>query len=237
MVYDMEKLKMLINEISTSNRQVLYPRESDVVLDYYDIHQPRSITAGNDIQQVVQSAEKIGFPVALKLISPDILHKSDAGCVQLNLSDPSEVERACHKILEQAGVAKKNARIEGFLIQEMIQDGHEVIIGLAQDPTFGTIIMFGLGGIFVEILKDVSIRKIPITPQDAMDMIKEIRGYEILKGARGKVAANLDLLRDLLLNVSRMGMELKQIKELDFNPVFVDSRKTLVPDSRIILKS
>ncbi|WP_300458107.1 acetate--CoA ligase family protein [Desulfobacula sp.] len=232
----MEMINALMNKVIKSDREILYPSESDAVLDYYKIPQPKWMTTGNNVEQAVQAAEQIGFPIALKLISPDILHKSDAGCVKLDLNNSPEVEHACHDILEKAAHAHKTPRIEGFLIQEMVKEGHEVIIGLAQDVTFGMIIVFGLGGIFVEILKDVAIRKVPITPADAMDMIEEIKGYKILKGARGKVVANIDLLKDMLLKVSQMGMEQKQITELDFNPVFVDSHRALVADSRIILK-
>ena len=117
----------------------------------------------------------------------------------------------------------------------MAPEGHEAIIGLAEDPTFGKIIMFGLGGIFVEILKDVAIRKIPITVLDARDMIEEIKGFKILKGARGKEPVNLNLLQETLMKASRLGQEIEEIKEMDLNPVFVNSKNTLVADPRIIL--
>lgn len=236
-MFDVETIDTRLKEVKKAKRAVLYPIESESVLQSYGIDYPKGVCTRNDLGEVLRSAEKIGFPVALKLISPDILHKSDVGCVQLNLHNEKEIKRAYYGILKGAEKINKDAEIEGFLIQEMIHHGHEVIIGLNTDPTFGKIILFGLGGIFVEILKDVAIRKIPITQLDAQDMIEEIRGYKILMGARGMEAANLHLLKELLLKVSRMGMEVGEISEMDFNPIFIDSKKALVADSRIIIQS
>ena len=237
MVFDVKTIDALLKEVKNEKRDVLYPIESEFVLQSYGINYPNSVCTGNDLEEVLRSADKIGFPVALKLISPDILHKSDVGCVQLNLNDEKEIKKAFQDILKGVEKINKDAEIKGFFIQEMIHSGHEVILGLTMDPTFGKIIMFGLGGIFVEILKDVAIRKIPITQIDAQDMIEEIRGYKILMGARGKEAANLQLLKELLLKVSQMGMEIGEINEMDFNTVFINSNKALVADSRIIVQS
>jgi acetyl-CoA synthetase (ADP-forming) len=235
MVFDVETISTLLKEVKEAKRDVLYPSESESVLQSYGIDYPKSVCTGNDLAEVLQCVDKIGFPVALKLISPDILHKSDAGCVKLNLHNEKEIKKAYNDILKAAGKINKNEELKGFLIQEMIHSGHEVIIGLATDPTFGKIIMFGLGGIFVEILKDVAIRKIPITQLDAQDMIEEIRGHKILMGARGKEVANFPLLKELLLKVSLMSMEVGEIKELDFNPIFINSKKALVADARILI--
>ena len=157
----------------------------------------------------------IGFPVVLKLISPDILHKTDAGCIKLSLANTDEISEAYHEILENATKVEPSAEVKGFLVQKMVQYENEVIVGLANDLTFGKIIMFGLGGIFVEVLNDVAIRKVPITQLDAKDMIEEIKGYVILQGVRGKESVNFNLLQEILLNVSRLGVVLQEIKEMD----------------------
>jgi acyl-CoA synthetase (NDP forming) len=236
MANDREGIKTLFASLKKANREVLYPEEAEKVLRTYGINAAKSFFCRNDLEEVLRSSEKIGFPVALKLISQDILHKSDAGCVALNLPNREEVTAAYNGILENAERAKRDALIEGFLVQEMVQKGYEVIVGLATDPTFGKIILFGLGGIFVEILKDVAIRMVPITKGDAQDMIEEIKGYKVLQGARGKEPANLQLLREILLGVSRLGNEVEQIREMDLNPVFVSSDTAIVADSRILIK-
>lgn len=230
-----EEVKSLIADIKKRQRTVLYPVEAETVLGFYGIDVIKGAFPGDDLDQILRSAEKIGFPVALKLISADLIHKSDAGCVHLNLNSRDEIINAYNDILIHAGRANPGANIEGFLVQEMISDGHEVIIGITTDPTFGRIILFGLGGIFVEILKDVAIRKIPISDLDAQDMIEEIRGYKILQGTRGKEPVNLMLLRDILLKMSRLGEEIEDITEMDLNPVFVNSHQALVVDPRIII--
>jgi acyl-CoA synthetase (NDP forming) len=235
MASNVEDIKSSIADIRKEARTVLYPVEAKSVLGYYGIDVVKGAFSGDDLDQILRSAEKIGFPVTLKLISADLIHKSDAGCVGLNLNNRDEILNAYNDILTNARKANSGARIEGFLVQEMISDGHEVIIGITTDPTFGKIILFGLGGIFVEILKDVAIRKIPISELDAQDMIQEIRGYKILQGARGKEPANLALLHDILLKVSRLGEEIEDITEIDLNPVIVDSHQALVVDPRIII--
>jgi acyl-CoA synthetase (NDP forming) len=236
MATDREGVKAVFANLEKAKREVLYPKEAEKVLRPYGINTARNLFCKNDLEEVLRSSEKIGFPVAVKLISRDILHKSDAGCVALNLGNRKEVRAAYHDILKNAESAKQGVSIEGFLVQEMVQNGHEVIVGLATDPTFGKIILFGLGGIFVEILKDVAIRMVPITKADAQDMIEEIKGYKVLEGARGKEPANLQLLREILLGVSRLGNEVEQIREMDLNPVFVSSSRAIVADSRILVQ-
>ncbi len=149
-----EEIKTLLANAKDTNREVLNPEEVEEILRAYQIELARSIFCKNDLEEVLQSSDEIGFPVALKLISKDILHKSDAGCVMLNLRTRDEVRQAFRNILENAQRVRLEVVIEGFLVQEMIQKGYEVIVGLATDPTFGKIILFGLGGVFVEILKD-----------------------------------------------------------------------------------
>ena len=237
MAIDKAEIKLLIEGIRKEKRVVLFPAESEAVVGCYGIDLTKSVFSGNDLDEILRTAEEMGCPVALKLISQEMLHKSDAGCVQLNLNNHEEITRAYHSILQNIGGANSKVQIEGFLVQEMIQDHHEVIVGLASDLTFGKIIMFGLGGLFVEILKDVAIRKIPITPIDARDMIEEIKGFKVLQGARGKEPANLNLLQEILMKTSCLGQEIEEIKEMDLNPVFVNSQNALVADPKIILDS
>jgi acyl-CoA synthetase (NDP forming) len=223
--------------LAQQNREVsLNPMDANAVLGAYGIETVKSVFVNANLDEVVTAAEEIGFPLVLKLISQKLLHKSDAGLVHLGIHDKEGVRRAYHEILKNKERADGTAEIKGFLVQRMLQNGYEVIVGLAPDPTFGKILLFGMGGVFVEILKDVAIRKIPIRRSDARDMIEEIKGYQILKGARGKEPANLKYLEELLLNVSQLGMEAGQIKEMDLNPVLVDSQKASVADIRIIIQ-
>lgn len=146
MAADRAEIRSLVAGIKKAKRKILYPGEAETVLGCFGIDLTKSVFAGKDLDAVQRSAEEIGFPVALKLISQDILHKSDIGCVQLNLNNNEEITRAYHSIFQNIGGANSKVQIEGFLVQEMIRDSHEVIVGLASDPTFGKIIMFGLGG-------------------------------------------------------------------------------------------
>lgn len=230
-----EVIKTFLNRLKKENREILNPKESDDILRVYGIPSVKSIFCRNDLNEILKSSEKIGFPVVLKLISKEILHKSDAGCVALNLQSPKEVEGAFQSILQNLKRTNENALIEGFLVQKMVREGYEVIVGLTTDSTFGKVILFGLGGIFVEIFQDVAIRMVPITKIDAQDMIEEVKGYRILKGIRGKEPANLQSLREILLAVSQLGNEIEEIREMDLNPVFVDSSGSIVADSRILL--
>jgi acyl-CoA synthetase (NDP forming) len=216
-------------------RNTLSPKEIEAILSAYGIDMAKGAFSRPNLEEVLGAAGAIGFPVVLKLISQDLLHKSDAGVVRLNINNEEEVGRAYHEIVKNKERANPAAKIEGFLVQQMIRNGHEVIVGLGTDATFGKIIMFGMGGIFVEILRDVAIRKIPITRSDAQDMIEEIKGYRILRGARGGDSANFELIRKILMAVSRLGEEVGEITEMDLNPVIVSSREAVVADARIIV--
>lgn len=187
-------------------------------------------------KEAVSFANKIGYPVVLKIQSPDILHKTDAGGVILDLENDKEVSEGFEKVMKNARKQKKKANIQGVLVQGMVKEGTQCIIGSKKDPQFGPVIMFGLGGIFVEVYKDVSFRIIPIERADAKEMIREIKGYPILKGARGKKPVNFKALEDALLKVSRMVWGNKKIEELDINPIFADSKGVKAADARIILK-
>jgi acyl-CoA synthetase (NDP forming) len=184
----------------------------------------------------ISIAKEIGFPVVLKVISPDIIHKSDAGGVKLGLKSQSEVGRAFGEIMASIKEKEPQAKIDGVSVQNMARPGTEVIMGMSKDPQFGPVLMFGLGGIMVEILKDVSFRIVPITRRDANQMIKEIKGYPVLEGYRGQEPANITALEDMLLKLSDFVDKNPEIKELDLNPIFAYKDGAVAVDARVILE-
>lgn len=184
-------------------------------------------------EDVKKIASKIGYPVVLKVVSPEIVHKSDIGCVKLNVHE-DELEDAFYEIIRNA--EKYTDKIVGVLVQKMIINGIEIIIGMKRDPNFGPLIMFGLGGIYVEVLKDVSFRIAPLDKNDAIEMIKEIRAYEILKGTRGRKGYNINAIVELLLKISQLSLDFPEILELDLNPIKVFEDEYYAIDFRCILK-
>ncbi|MBN2112431.1 acetate--CoA ligase family protein [Candidatus Woesearchaeota archaeon] len=183
-------------------------------------------------EQAARFAAKIGFPVAMKIISKKVVHKSDVGGVKVDLKNEKEVAAAFDEITKSAK-EKIKAKPEGILVQKM-ESGREVIIGLKRDPQFGAVVMFGLGGVFVEVMKDVSFRIAPLTKDDCIEMIEEIKGYPILKGARGQASVNINALVKILMAVSSIGLKNKKITEIDLNPVIVNEKSAVVVDARII---
>ena len=184
----------------------------------------------------IEAAKEIGFPVVMKIVSPDISHKSDTGGVRLGLTNATQVGKAYREIIETVKAKMPQAKIEGITVQKMATPGVEVIIGMNQDDQFGPVMMFGLGGILVEILKDVSFRIIPLERKDAAAMIREIKGYRLLKGVRGQPPADIKALEKLLLNVSDFIENNPQVKELDLNPVIVSPEGVTALDARIVLE-
>jgi acyl-CoA synthetase (NDP forming) len=190
-------------------------------------------TAVRHAQEAIDAAKEIGFPVAVKISSPDILHKTEVKGVVLNLRDESEVEEAFEQLLTEVASRQPGARIEGVMVQEMGK-GTEVIIGAIHDPQFGPVMMFGLGGIFVEVFKDISFRVIPIEKKDAQEMISELRGTAILSGARGG-EINLRAIETHLLQISSLVHASSEIREMDCNPVFVNAKGCTICDARIMM--
>jgi acetyl-CoA synthetase (ADP-forming) len=187
-------------------------------------------------KEAVSLSRKMGFPVALKIASPDVLHKSDSGGVKLSLNDAAEVKKAYDEILKKVRKQYPEAAVHGVSVQKMVRPGTEVIVGTSKDPQFGPVIMFGLGGIFVELLKDVSFRVIPIKRKDAQEMIEEIKGYPILQGYRGEEPASLSALVDIILKISKWVEGSPWIKELELNPIFAYRDKAVAVDARIVLE-
>lgn len=187
-------------------------------------------------QEAVSLSKGMGFPVVLKIVSPDIVHKSDVGGVKVGLSSAAAVGRAYGDILASVKARQPQARIQGVAVQNMARPGLEVIIGTSKDPQFGPVIMFGLGGILVEVLKDVSFRIVPIERRDARQMIQEIKAYPLLQGYRGQEPADIPYLEELLLKVSQLADKTPEIKELDLNPIFAYRDGAIAVDARVILE-
>jgi len=185
-------------------------------------------------EEAVKSAEKLGYPVVLKVVSKDIVHKTDVGGLILNIKDKNELKNAFDTLLMNIRKNVPNAKVESYIVQKMVKDGYEVIIGGIKDAQFGHCVSFGLGGIYTEIYGDVSFRVVPIAKKDAVGMIKETKAYRILSGYRNKPKADIDALVDALLQVSKLLHENPRIIELDLNPVFALPRGAIVTDVRII---
>jgi acetate---CoA ligase (ADP-forming) subunit beta len=188
-------------------------------------------------KQAIEISKEVGFPVALKILSPDILHKSDSGGVKLGLENATQVGNAYDEILLSAKQHFPEAVIEGVSVQKMARPGTEVIIGMTKDAQFGPVLMFGLGGVLVEVLKDVSFRVVPLSKRDAHEMIREIKGYPLLEGYRGQEAADISFLEDVLVKLSGFIDRHPEIQELDLNPVFAYKDGAIAVDARVILES
>ena len=182
-------------------------------------------------------AAELGYPVALKVVSAQITHKSDAGGVKLGLATADEVATAFDAIMAAARRAEPDATIDGVSVQRMAEPGIEVITGMTTDAQFGPVMMFGLGGILVEVLKDVAFRVVPITPRDARQMVHEIQGFPLLQGHRGQEPADLNALETLLLDLSAFIEANPEIAELDLNPVFAYPKGAVAVDARIVLST
>lgn len=187
-------------------------------------------------EEAVSIAKTLGFPVVLKIVSPDVLHKSDAGGVKLNLNSEAEVGSGYDAIMESIKAKVPSAKIIGMAVQKMARPGTEVIIGMSKDPQFGPVLMFGLGGIFVEIMKDVSFRIVPLTKRDADEMIHDIKGFPVLQGYRGQEAASIAHLQEMLLKVSEFAEKNPDVKELDLNPILAYKDGAIAVDARVILE-
>jgi acyl-CoA synthetase (NDP forming) len=180
-------------------------------------------------------AREAGFPVALKVVSPDIAHKSDVGGVKLGVADEGAVGAAFDEIMASAKRAQPDARIDGVSVQKMAAPGTEVIVGVNSDPQFGPVLMFGLGGVLVEVLEDVAFRIVPIEARDARHMVREIKGFKLLEGYRGSPPADVAALESLLLKVSEFVDAHPEVAELDLNPVFAYKDRCLAVDARIVV--
>jgi len=224
-------MTIAIGRAIQEGRNLVEP-EAYELLEAYGVSVPRHQVVTSAEQAEVAAAE-VGYPVVAKIVSPDILHKTEVGGVLLNLNDAAAVRAAYRQIVERARQAR--AALRGVLISHMAPPGTEVIAGLTQDAQFGPVVMFGLGGIFVEVYRDVSFRLIPLTEPDAAAMIREIKASPVLQGVRGRHPADLQALADLLLKVSRIAEENPEIAEMDLNPIIVYEKGLSVVDARVLL--
>ncbi|MPM86417.1 Protein lysine acetyltransferase Pka [bioreactor metagenome] len=229
----------IINKARAEGRDSLTEIEAKEVFSAYGLLVTNTVLAKSE-DEAVTLAKKVGFPVVMKIVSPEILHKSDAGGVKVNIKDEAAVRDAYKTILTNAKAYKAEANIHGIAIQEMAPWGTECILGSVNDPTFGPTMMFGLGGIFVEVLKDVTFRVAPISEDQAEEMLGEIKGAPILKGVRGESPRDRKALAETIVKYSTMIMDLEdEIKETDANPVLVyeEGKGLKVVDARVILKA
>jgi acetate---CoA ligase (ADP-forming) subunit beta len=225
----------IIASVRQQARTVLTEIEAKQVFNQVGISVTETLLAPSQ-KEAITLSEKIGFPVVLKIASQDITHKTDAGGVKVGLKNKAEVRNAYTEIMASVRSKYPKAKIEGVTVQSMARPGIEIIIGVFKDPQFGPVIMFGLGGIFVEVLKDVAFRIIPIVRRDAAEMIKEIKGYALLNGYRGHEPANIPALENMLLKVSDFVEKNPGIKEIDLNPIFAYKDSAVAVDARIVLE-
>ena len=232
-------LSVKVNEIfekaKAEGRSFLLEYEAKTVCKEYGIP-ITELKIAKTAEEAAKFSEEIGYPTVLKIISPDVIHKFDVGGVILNVNSSEDAKNAYNKIVENVKKHKPDAKIDGVLVQEMAPSATEVIVGAIKDAQFGPTLMFGLGGTFVEIMKDVSFRIAPIKEDDARQMISEVKAYPILLGYRGQPPRDIDTIVKIILNTSRMVMEHQDIKELDLNPVIVYEKGAKTVDARIILE-
>ncbi|HSQ39945.1 MAG TPA: acetate--CoA ligase family protein, partial [Anaerolineales bacterium] len=233
---DKGPVRELFDRVLGEGRVSIGDSEAWEVLKAYGFNVPRSRLAATP-EEAVDIAEEFGYPVVMKIASPDILHKTDVGGVKVNLRSPGDVRDAFDLMIYRAGRYVPGARVWGCQVQEMVYGGREVLLGMSRDPQFGPLVAFGLGGIYVEALKDVSFRVAPFSPREADEMIREIRAYRLLEGVRGEAPADHMAMVDALLRISQLVSDFPEIVELDINPlmVFEEGRGAMAIDMRLVL--
>ena len=233
---DQARVRQIFDQVRADGRQTIGDAEARDIMKAYGIRIPASELA-TTADEAVDFAEEIGYPVVMKIASPDILHKTDIGGVKLGISDASEVRDAFDLLVYRATRYMPDAEIWGCLVQEMVRGGKEVIVGMNCDPQFGPLMMFGLGGIYVEALKDVAFRIAPFSRREAEEMITEIRAYSLLRGVRGEKTSDIEAIVDTLLRLSQLVTDFPDIMEMDINPlmVFEEGRGVVGVDMRLVL--
>ncbi len=228
----------IIAKALDEGRYKLLEHESFELLRQYNIPVPDFALVQN-VDEALKAVKDIGYPVALKVVSPDIIHKSDVGGVILNVNNDDELRSACERIRNNIREKSPYARISGFLLQRMVPEGLETIVGATKDPIFGHVIAFGLGGIMVEVLQDVSFRIVPITEDDARSMIREIKGYRLFNGYRNILARDEEAIVYIITKFSELLSDNPNIAEADLNPVIVLERGkgAYAADARFIIGS
>jgi len=227
--------EQIFNQAKQEDRTTLTEIESKELLKEAGIPVTDTRLARTE-KEAISLSKEIGFPVVLKIVSPDVLHKTDSGGVKLSLRNAYQVRNAYHEILSSIRKSFPQANILGVSVQKMARQGVEVIIGMTKDPQFGPVLMFGLGGILVELLEDVSFRIIPLNRIDARDMISEIKGYPLLEGYRGQEGVSISTLQNIIMVTSEFVDHTPEIRELDLNPIFAHKDGAIAVDARIILE-
>ena len=225
----------IVEKILASGRKVALPDESLAMVKLFGVDVP-DYALVKTAEEAVEVSKKIGFPLVLKIASQDVLHKSDIGGVVVNLKNVEEVERNYNKVLDSLKRIVPDARIGGVLIQKQLLEATHLIVGGVYDEQFGPAVMFGLGGVFVELFKDVSFRIAPVTETEAMEMVKEIKAYPVLSGYRGSKKLDIEQVTKTIVNISELITNICIIKEVELNPLFAYEKSVKAVDARIILK-
>jgi acetyl coenzyme A synthetase (ADP forming)-like protein len=234
MAHSKDAVRKILDAVKADKRSSLTAPEGKLVCDAYGIPVPKEGVA-KSAAEAVQLATGMGFPVVMKIVSPDILHKTEAGGVMVGVKTAEDVEKNHAAILANARKYKADAKIEGIQVQQMLLGGQEVIIGAVTDGSFGKLVAFGLGGVLVEVLKDITFRLAPATKEDALSMLDGIQAHEMLKGVRGSDPANRDAIADIIVNVSQLITDFPEISEMDLNPVFATKADAIAADVRIVV--
>jgi acetyl coenzyme A synthetase (ADP forming)-like protein len=234
MSHSKDAVRKILDSVKADQRTSLTAPEGKLVCDAYGIPVPKEGVA-KSAAEAVKLATGMGFPVVMKIVSPDILHKTEAGGVMVGVKTAEDVEKNYAAILANAKKYKSDAKIEGIQVQQMLLGGQEVIIGAVTDGSFGKLVAFGLGGVLVEVLKDITFRLAPATKDDALSMLDGIQAHEMLKGVRGSDPANRDAIADIIVNVSQLITDFPEISEMDLNPVFATKADAIAADVRIVV--
>jgi acetyl coenzyme A synthetase (ADP forming)-like protein len=234
MAYDKTSVRKALDKAKAEGRTSLTAPEGKLVCDAYGIAVPKEGVA-RAAGEAAALAQGMGFPVVMKIVSPDILHKTEAGGVIVGVKSAAEAEKAYDTIIANAKKYKSTAKIDGIQVQQMLSGGQEVIIGAVTDPSFGKLVAFGLGGVLVEVLKDITFRLAPVSQDDALSMLDSIKAAEILKGVRGADPVNREALAGLIQNVSQLISDFPEIAEMDLNPVFASKSAATAADVRIVM--
>jgi len=234
MAYDKTTVRKVLDSAKAAGRSALTAPEAKGICEAYGIAIPKEGVATN-ATEAAKLAESIGFPVVMKIVSPQILHKTDAGGVVVGVKSAEAAQDAFNQIVANARRYKSDATIDGVQVQQMLAGGQEVIIGAVTDPAFGKLVAFGLGGVLVEVLKDITFRLAPASREDALSMLDSIQAAEILRGVRGSEPVSRDALATLIVNVSQLVNDFPEISELDLNPVFATAKGATAADVRVVL--
>jgi acetyl coenzyme A synthetase (ADP forming)-like protein len=229
-----DAVRKILDSVKADKRTSLTAPEGKLVCDAYGIPVPKEGVA-KSAAEAAKIATDMGFPVVMKIVSPDILHKTEAGGVMVGVKTAADAEKNYAAILANAKKYKADAKIEGIQVQQMLLGGQEVIIGAVTDGSFGKLVAFGLGGVLVEVLKDITFRLAPATKEDALSMLDGIQAHEMLKGVRGSDPANRDAIADIIVNVSKLITDFPEISEMDLNPVFATKSNAIAADVRIVV--